>query len=882
MSRLRKYGGIGLLILTLLVAVQVGVSLLVKTHRMRGFLIAHLESAFGRPVQVGSFSIQILPMPELDVDGVTIGEDPAFGREYFLRAERMTASFRWMGLLRGRFQFGTMSLTRPSLILVRNVAGRWNLERWLPPAQTTSAGAPAGTPSRTLAESTHHLQKIEFDDGRINFKMGDEKRPFAFINVSGSVEQVSEGRWRLRLEAEPWRSGVALQSTGTLQMVGDVAGTSARLQPAQIRLHWGKVSLADLFRLVTGNDSGVRGEFALDGNASVGAGSPDTDARSSKWRFELQARAGQIHRWDLTERADNPRINVNVKGVWDVAGGEARAEELRVELPHSNLNGSAVLQTAGSAAWNVQFKTVAVQSEDLLAWYRAFHPGVAEEVAVSDSISGRLSVSGWPLRWEEGAIEGKAGTLRVPGLEGSRIEPFRGSVRNGKFSVDGVRLRLTAEASEQPVKEKAEKGSAKAHADNTPEEFLEFDLTHDALQRQGSLRVNLRLTDTTQLFKLTAAFGRRLNQGWEYSGGANGFVAWNWENSLREARPSGSVELLKSQLEIVGLNQPLKIDESRLEWRDGQRNATIGKAEAFGATWSGTIFEMGEGNAGEHNNWRFQLHADHLDAAELDRWFGPRARPNWLHRMLTSLLGETNAPGRASELLRRVSAEGELTADTLTVEKIKLAKAHAHLIFRNLRLEARNVEADWAGGNVRGEVRALFSPLPSYEVTAEVERVNLAELPWPTRWAERWNGMASGKIQLKTGGVGREELLKQLAGHGEMKLNKIELRGWDVMGSAESGILRAGASRWSSGEGKFEIGEEKVRFEGVRLEAAHARTQLSGTVGFDMTGNLTFLPENGGRSSTKVVPAARGFSLSGPLETPKAAVQPATIAANRP
>ena len=355
MSRLRKYGRTTLLILAVLVAVQAGVSLLVKTRPMRGFLVAHLESAFGRPVEVGTFSIQILPMPQLDVEGVTIGEDPAFGREYFLRAERLTASLRWMGLLRGRFQFGTMSLTRPSLILVRNADGRWNLEGWLPPARKKSAGVAPGEPSQAPAETTHRLQNIEFDEGRINFKMGEEKRPFAFIGVSGSVEQLAEGRWRLRLKAEPWRSGVALQSTGTLQVVGDLAGTSARLQPAQIRLHWEKVSLADLFRLITGNDPGVRGEFALDGNASVGAGAPEAEAKASEWRFELQARAAQIHRWDLTERGDNPRINVNLKGAWSVAGGEARAEELRVELPRSNLEGSAVLQTAGAATWRARW-----------------------------------------------------------------------------------------------------------------------------------------------------------------------------------------------------------------------------------------------------------------------------------------------------------------------------------------------------------------------------------------------------------------------------------------------------------------------------------------------------------------------------------------------
>src|SRR5208282_2036033 len=240
MIRVRKYGRIALLVVALLVAVQVGVSFLVRTHRVRGYLIAHLESAFGRPVEVGRFSVGILPIPELDVDAVTIGEDPAFGHEYFLRAEHMAASFRWIGLLRGHFEFGTMSLTRPSLILVRNAEGRWNLEDWLPPVKAKPGDAGTFYGPQQPAEPTHHLEKIEFDEGRVNFKEGEEKRPFAFTSVSGSVEQVSPGRWQLRLEAQPWRSGVTLQSTGILQVRGDVAGTSARLQPARVHLHWGR------------------------------------------------------------------------------------------------------------------------------------------------------------------------------------------------------------------------------------------------------------------------------------------------------------------------------------------------------------------------------------------------------------------------------------------------------------------------------------------------------------------------------------------------------------------------------------------------------------------------------------------------------------------
>jgi AsmA family len=874
MIRLRKYGGIALVVVASLVAVQVGVSFVVRTHRVRGYLIRHLESAFGRPVEVGKFSVGIVPVPKLDVDAVSIGEDPAFGHEYFLRAEHMTASFRWMGLLRGHFEFGTISLTRPSLILVRNAEGRWNLEGWLPPAHGMSVGSSILPLPQTRAETTHRLQKIDVDDGRINFKQGDEKKPFAFTNVSGSVEQVLPGRWQLRLEAQPWRSGVALQSAGTLQVVGDVAGTSARLQPAQIRLHWGKVSLADLFRMVTGYDSGVRGELALDGNASVGMDSLGGDAGSRAWRFALQARATQIHRWDLTERSDNPRMNVEVKGQWDLVAGEAIANELRVELPISKISGWAVLHTTGPATWRAQFESMAMQGADLLAWYRAFQPGVAPEVAVDDLVTGSVTASGWPLRWEKVAIGSTAGMLRLPEQAEASIDPFRVSAKGGKISIDGFRLRILSRAPLPATNEKNERGAAKPRANPAPESSVEASLVHDFAAHEGGLRLNMRLADAAQLFRLTAAFGHPLNKGWEYVGGASGSVAWNWENGRKDPQRSGLLELTKSQLQVAGLNEPMKVEETRLEWKDGLRSATIGKAEAFGAAWTGSISEIGEATVGEATNWRFQLHADHLDATELDRWFGPRARPNWLQRLLSSLLGGRNGAAPGSELLRRISAEGELTADTLSIERIKLAKAHAKLALRGLHLEISDAGAEWAGGSVHGGMKALFSPLPKYEVNEEVERVNLAQLPWPPRWAERWSGIASGKIHLTMSGVGRDELLKQMAGGGEIKLDKIEFRGWDVESSAELGTLRAGTSRWTSGEGKFEIGDRRIRFEGIQLEAPRERTELNGSIGFGLDGNFTFAPSPRGKRGKRTMSAARELRVSGPLEAPTVALQP--------
>ena len=138
MKLLQKWWKPALALVVLLIALQAAVSLLARTHSVHEYLVVHLERAFGRPVEVRSFDVRILPILQLDANSVTVGDDPAFGYEYFLRAERLSAGLRWMGLLRGHFEFGTMSLSKPSLVLERNSEGRWNLERWLPPAKAHS------------------------------------------------------------------------------------------------------------------------------------------------------------------------------------------------------------------------------------------------------------------------------------------------------------------------------------------------------------------------------------------------------------------------------------------------------------------------------------------------------------------------------------------------------------------------------------------------------------------------------------------------------------------------------------------------------------------------------------------------------------------------
>lgn len=875
MSRLSAYAKWTALVVVLLLLAQFGSPFLFRNRRLRGYVLAHLEKSFGRHVEARNFSMTLLPYPQVEVDAVSIGEDPAFGQEYFLRADRLTAGVRWLGLLHGQFDFGAISLSRPSLILVRNEQGRWNLEGWLPPApqNTPVSGVIYGPPR---AESVNHLRKIEFDEGRINFKTGDEKRPFAFTSVSGSVEQVAPGRWQLRLEAQPWRSGVTLQSTGTLQVRGEVAGTSSRLQPAQIQVHWDKVSIADLFRMVTGNDSGVRGEFALDGTASVGKPAPGEAANPGVWKFSIHARSARIHRWDLIERGDNPALSLKLDGAWDVPAGEARAESAILDLPHSHFQGAASLQTAGMSDWNLRVNDAGIDAQDLLAWYRAFQPDVAEAVSAKQFFKARFAVQGRPLVWNDAELSSDGGAWTVPGFaKPVRTGPVHGNTSRNEFQVLPVRVFLDGVEKEAVAQPKPPKTKTVAEPSPPTQNQVEIRYARDLYTQNQSFSLAGRMSDVGDLFKAAAAFGKPLNAGWELTGAASGAFERSWNSSADIHKGfshwTGTCSLTKAHLQAAGMNLPLQLDEIHASWADRGLTLNIAKAGALGAAWTGSIEQSSSAGNSAPLQWRFQLHADHLDAASLDLWFGPRARPNWLQRLLPSLLGKSDTTAKPSALLQRVSAEGDLTADSLTVEKVKLAHPRAHIAFRDLHLEVKDADAEWAGGTVRADMSAVFSGPPEYEISAEVDHASLSQFPWGAHWADRWNATASGKVHLTTSGVGREALLSQLAGTGELHLKSLELRGWDVPASLDALKVHTGSSRWDSATGVFTVKGRAVEFDDVQLENPPENASLSGELRFSQELHLTFTQESA--SSHKQKSAARPqFLLNGPFETPAASV----------
>ena len=167
----------GVLLLLMLFLVRPG------ANRLRTRIVSSISLALGRPVEVASVSWRLLPQPGFDLNDFVVEDDPAFGAEPMLRASEVSATLRLTSFLRGRLEISSLGLTEPSLNLVRNSQGHWNLENLLERAEKI----PVAPTAKPKTERRPGFPYVEASRGRINFKFGAEKRPYALMDADFSL-----------------------------------------------------------------------------------------------------------------------------------------------------------------------------------------------------------------------------------------------------------------------------------------------------------------------------------------------------------------------------------------------------------------------------------------------------------------------------------------------------------------------------------------------------------------------------------------------------------------------------------------------------------------------------------------------------------------------
>ena len=271
---------------------------------------------------------------------------------------------------------------------------------------------------------------------------------------------------------------------------------------------------------------------------------------------------------------------------------------------------------------------------------------------------------------------------------------------------------------------------------------MSFGLRYGFDSNEGTISIVGKSEKTDDVLTAAATFGKQLNRGWEWAGQTSANLQRSWGNPAT-AGWNGQAEFLDGELQIAGLNQPIKIKSATLRWQKNAKTATLKSVEAYGGDWEGEIGEnaASSSDAGAVPRWRFRLHGNSLTAADMDRWMGPRARPSWLQRLMPAMLGGSpGQPADAGDLLRRVNAEGDLTIDEFTLEKLRLKQVRAHASMHELRVQLDKCEAQWAGGALQGTVAAAFDAKPVYDLKFHANGVALAQIPLAGKLADRFAG----------------------------------------------------------------------------------------------------------------------------------------------
>jgi hypothetical protein len=834
--------------------VNAGLSLLIQHTRLNRKFTEHLEAAFGRPVEVGRYEFRLWAGPALEAESVVVAEDPRFGNEYFLRAESLTVRLRWLSLLRGRLELGTLSLSHPSLNLVRNPNGDWNLYEWLPrPAGTPAANAPprsqANPPMGPIRSNAYVLrfQKIEIDGGRINFKSGVEKLPFAFVHVAGTVETESAGRWRIDLNATPMRAATAVQQPGTLHLTGSVGGTSSRLKPATLELTWRDAALTDVLRLARSYDYGVHGGVAL---------LLDAQTEGDDWLLSGRAEFRQIHRWDLAIRPDNPSLNLIAQGKLNLPGRRLDVTHATLETPHSNVHAMGRLDWSGakpsarsdSPGTRLDVNSDSLAMSEALAWLRAFHATVAEDLELRGTAKLKMTLRGWPLQLTEGSLSTGAGELTGKEL---RAEVRIGA---GEANYDAKGLRIS------PV-------AISVGATQTT-------LTAEGSARLGAvpasqLRVTGGMDQLRDILTISKALGWDISGGWDFGGPWRCDLRWQGGRIPWRAEPTGNItwgsEAAAGTIRAPFLNQPIEGIRARVDFKAGDRHVTLESAQAFGARWSGTL----DGKRSAEPEWQFALAADRLSAAELDLWLNPRWRESFLDRMLPFLNPSAQA-GAAPDNLR---ASGRLGVGELTLGTLEARKLQGELTLDGRRIEFANVTGQIAGGTLSGSLDAGVVAPPAYHAGVQWAGVEVGQLTANAPGLARlFAGAASGEISLHARGANRADLLASLECEGTARVANAGLREINLAESIRSGTTRAGTSEFREANATFTCANRAIHFRQLNFGVAgagkrgasgaatgSASAEIEGTGSVDFLGGLDLrMEETAGGGESK--PRAENIS----------------------
>jgi len=822
----------------------------INVNRYRKRVADSIGRALGREVSVSNIELKLLPRPRLALSNFVIADDPSYGAEPMLHAVTVTAYIRLTSLWRGRLEIGTLDLDSPSLNLVRRSDGHWNLEELV--ERTTQV--PSAPTTKPRPEARPRFPYVEASSGRINFKLGQVKKAFAFSDADFVLWLESESQWGVRLEARPMRTDVGISDTGTLKLDGRFQrGTSLRTTPVNLKLTWTGGPLGQITTLIYGHDLGWRG--AVSSNATL-TGTP------AALGITLDAQVDDFRRYDIA-LGEALRMRVRCTGTY--SSPDDALNDMQCESPV----GPGILRVRGKAqgwlgqAYDLGISAEQLPAERLVALARHAKKDLPTDLTATGDVEAVFSVrkllGGMPV-WSGGGrseqLALRADILKQD-LEIGEVQfvvPSASSAAKSKRSARTGTLSSSLGSGERMGSKAQSAASVGLRLIVKP-----FPLSLGAASPATASAVfnpehySINLSGEAELARLLNV-GKALGVGTPGLGLAgpaemNLEIAGTWVGFAPPV-PSGKIQLRNVTAELQGVSEPLRIASATAALASQAVNVTsFTAALAEGPEISGSASFPVHCTVPETCIVHFDAHTDDVSLSRLNRLANPSFRAQPWYRLL--------APWqRREDALLRLRASGHFTA-----ARLELGSAVANNVSGNADLDAgklrvSDLRADFLEGHHTGTWTADFrvSP-PRFAGSGNLTRVSMAQLA--TLMHDNWaSGTIDAKYSLAIAGLTPAALRDSANGSADFAWSGGSLRHVTL-------DSRGAPMSFSDFTGIVSLQNGTLHLADCKLQSAGSSYAVKGTASFDRNLDLRF-EHLGGRT----------YAVSGPLDKPRVETVP--------
>ena len=837
-------------------------------YRLRNRIANSIGSALSRRVALDNVRLRLLPRPGFDLEGLVIYDDAAFSAEPMIRAQDVSAAIRFRSLLRGRLEIATLSATEPSINLVRNNQGRWNLASLL----ERNAQIPAAPTGKSASERRPAFPYLEASGARINFKLGETKKSYALMDANVALWQDSENSWSARIKAAPVRTDFNLTDTGLLQINATwQRAPSLRMTPVQLAVQWQNGQLGQITKLLSGKDRGWRGGMNFTANVS---GTPEA------LLIESQTAIEDFHRYDILG-SENVRLATNCSGRYN-----AVTSTLAGLLCKSPIGGGTVRLTgtlALAAPLPTYDLTLEAEKVPLASVVRLLRQA-------KKRVPGGLTASGL-LNAEFRATSNVAGFREDGGATGVSPVPPGGDAQLSSAR-HGLLTKWTGNGSATNVRLSSNGGEDEVAFATIPLVLVAADSSFGKLGRPPTKEQKDQEPNETRLRIGPIALAMNASApvdggGWMSTGGYRFFLRgdvelkdlFRLENvlGLPVARPAaeglakldvsvsgpwqgfaapvavGTAQLRNVRAEMHGLNTPIEIGSATMSLDPDTVRMEKISARIGSTHWTGGVTAPrhcasagGDPNAaptavptaspglapGVAQNcvFQFDLTADQLSTGDLAEWFTPHSAKRPWYRILNSN-SKSNEAQRSSPLLA-IQAHGNLYVGRFGLKKVFATEVATQVQLDRGKITLTDLRAQLLQGTHRGNWIIDVSnhdasihdasPQPvRYHGTGTMQDISMAQVG--ALMNDAWiAGTADGNFDLEGYGDSFRELLAVSNGKLQFAMRNGSLLHVEIPGSPVplpvhrfAGELRLKKGAWELSAGRLESRDGIYRVRGT-------------------------------------------------------------------